>query len=151
MGSSVAFRYDGHVTVPGKGGRPRKWKSDADRVRAFRARQRGEAEPKTFEEIIDDGGEIAGLWTQLEELRQTVAEQSATIASLRSENSELEGRLADDRDRYAWIGEENDRLREELSRRPTRRVHPWGPETDRSQVAPNRAARRRSERAGRRR
>lgn len=37
----VAFRYARLVTVPGKGGRPRKWRSDADRVRAYRARQAG--------------------------------------------------------------------------------------------------------------
>jgi hypothetical protein len=42
------------MTVPGKGGRPRKWRSDADRVRAFRARHRGEEEPATFDEALVD-------------------------------------------------------------------------------------------------
>ena len=37
------------MTVPGKGGRPRKWRSDADRVRAFRARERGDDEPPTID------------------------------------------------------------------------------------------------------
>src|SRR5690242_7503544 len=40
------------MTVPGKGGRPRKWLSDADRMRAYRARRRGESEPDTLEAAL---------------------------------------------------------------------------------------------------
>lgn len=138
------------MTVPGKGGRPRKWKSDADRVRAYRARQQGEDEPPTIQQTIDDGGEVAALWTELQNLRETVAEQSPTISLLRSEVATLEGRLVDERDRFARLDEENERLRAALSRRPKRRTEPAGVETDHSRTTPNRAARRRSERERRR-
>jgi uncharacterized coiled-coil protein SlyX len=115
-------------------------------VRAFRARQRGEDEPPTIEEVIDDGGEVAARWTQLEELHRTVAEQNKTISSLESEIAMLEQRLEDERERYARIDEENERLRSELRRRPKRRSDTPGAATDHSQLAPNRAARRRSQR-----
>jgi predicted RNase H-like nuclease (RuvC/YqgF family) len=115
-------------------------------VRAFRARQRGEDEPPTIDEVIDEGGEVAALWTQLDALRRTVAEQSKTISALESEIATLEQRLLDERDRYAWIDRENERLRSELSRRPKRRSDAPSAATDRSQPAPNRAARRRSQR-----
>jgi len=70
----VAFRYGGVVTVSGKGGRPRKWRSDADRVRAYRARQRGEDEPRTFEAALDDGDDLARA---VEHARQLQAELAA--------------------------------------------------------------------------
>jgi len=69
----VAFRYGGVVTVSGKGGRPRKWRSDADRVRAHRARQRGD-EPPTFEAALDAGDELARA---VEHARQLQAELAA--------------------------------------------------------------------------
>jgi hypothetical protein len=69
----VAFRYSRLVTVAGKGGRPKKWKSDADRVRAYRARQRGEAEPATIEQALDEGGDFADYIARIAELEQKVA------------------------------------------------------------------------------
>jgi hypothetical protein len=67
------------MTVPGKGGRPRKWRSDADRVRAFRARHRGEEEPATFEEALVDGDDLARA---VERSRQLQADLVAAMASL---------------------------------------------------------------------
>ena len=40
------------MTVPGKGGRPRKWVTTADRQRAWRARQEGATEPPTIVQAI---------------------------------------------------------------------------------------------------
>jgi hypothetical protein len=47
------------MTVPGKGGRPRKWRSNADRIRAYRARQQGVPEPPILEQALQDGDELA--------------------------------------------------------------------------------------------
>jgi hypothetical protein len=92
----------------------------------------------------DDGGEIAAIWTQLEDRRPTVAEQSKTINSLRSEITPLEERPVDEREQQAWIGEENERIRSELSPHLKRRVDRPKFGTDDSPIAPNRAVRRRS-------
>lgn len=75
------------MTVPGKGGRPRKWRSDADRVRAYRARQRGEEEPTTFEEALVDGDDLART---IEHARQLQADLVAAIASLSESNAVLQ-------------------------------------------------------------
>jgi chromosome segregation protein len=75
------------MTVPGKGGRPRKWRSDADRVRAYRARQRGEEEPTTFEEALVDGDDLARA---IEHARQLQADLVAAIASLSESNAALQ-------------------------------------------------------------
>jgi hypothetical protein len=75
------------MTVPGKGGRPRKWRSDADRVRAFRARHRGEAEPATFEEALVDGDDLARA---VEHARQLQADLVAAVASLSESNAALQ-------------------------------------------------------------
>jgi regulator of replication initiation timing len=75
------------MTVPGKGGRPRKWRSDADRVRAFRARHRGEEEPATFEEALVDGDDLARA---VEHSRQLQADLVAAIASLSESNAALQ-------------------------------------------------------------
>jgi chromosome segregation ATPase len=85
--SIVAFRYAPTMTVPGKGGRPRKWRSDADRVRAFRARERGEEEPATFEEALVDGDDLARA---VERSRQFQAELVAALASLSESNAALQ-------------------------------------------------------------
>ena len=50
------------MTVPGKGGRPRKWRSDADRVRAFRAGERGDDEPPTIEVALE---QIRANWNSI--------------------------------------------------------------------------------------
>ena len=70
------------VTVRGKGGRPRKWRSDADRVRAFRARQRGEHEPATFETALIEGDELALAIDRGRQLQADLADAVETIAEL---------------------------------------------------------------------
>ena len=70
------------MTVPGKGGRPRKWRSDADRVRAHRARQRGEDEPPTVERALVAGDEAAVAWERVRELGVTIEDQRSELKSL---------------------------------------------------------------------
>ncbi len=102
------------MTVPGKGGRPRKWRSDADRVRAFRARERGDDEPPTIEVALESGDEAAVAWDQVRQLGDTIdalkAELKTTKAALRRAEKELEREQV----RANWISEGNDRLRAEL-------------------------------------
>ena len=95
------------MTVPGKGGRPRKWRSDADRVRAFRARHRGEEEPATFEEALVDGDDLARA---VERSRQFQAELVAALASL----SELNAALQTERRRHQSTLRRLHRARTEL-------------------------------------
>src|SRR5262249_23470440 len=66
------------VTVPGRGGRPRKWRSDADRVRAYRARQRGAPEPPVLVVALDEGDELAAPWSK------AVNSASASTSNARS-------------------------------------------------------------------
>ena len=102
------------MTVPGKGGRPRKWRSDADRVRAFRARERGDDEPPTIEVALESGDDAAVAWDQVRQLGDTLdalkAELKTTEAALRRAEKELEREQV----RANWISEGNDRLRAEL-------------------------------------
>ena len=56
------------MTVAGKGGRPRKWRSDTDRGRAYRARQRGDLEPAALSQIVDETDRLATAWRHIEEL-----------------------------------------------------------------------------------
>ena len=102
------------MTVPGKGGRPRKWRSDADRVRAFRARERGDDEPTTIEVALESGDEAAVAWDQARQLGDTIdalkAELKTTKAALRRAEKELER----DQVRSSWISERNDRVQAEL-------------------------------------
>ncbi|MGA7757619.1 MAG: hypothetical protein WCA57_07200 [Ilumatobacteraceae bacterium] len=102
------------MTVPGKGGRPRKWRSDADRVRAFRARERGDDEPPTIEVARESGDEAAAAWDQVRQLGDTInalnAELKTTRAALRRAERELEREQV----RSSWIGERNDRFQAEL-------------------------------------
>jgi hypothetical protein len=95
------------MTVPGKGGRPRKWRSDADRVRAFRARHRGEEEPATFEEALVDGDDLARA---IERSRQLQADLVAAMASL----SESNAALLTERRRHQSTQHTLDRARTEL-------------------------------------
>jgi len=73
------------VTIRGKGGRPRKWRSDADRSRAYRARQRGEAEPATVEHAVLDGDELARARHEIERLAMTLTNREAELRALRAE------------------------------------------------------------------
>jgi hypothetical protein len=104
------------MTVPGKGGRPRKWRSDADRVRAFRARQRGEEEPTTFEEALVDGDDLARA---VEHTRQLQADLVAAVASLSESNAALQI----ERRRHQSTLRRLDRLTAELDGRRTAGAH----------------------------
>ena len=95
------------VTVPGKGGRPRKWRSDADRVRAYRARQRGEREPVTFDVALTDGDELA---LAIERGRQLQAELADAVAAL----AELDAALQSERRRHVATKRKLERTRADL-------------------------------------
>lgn len=107
VGRSVAFRYRGPMTVPGKGGRPRKWRSDADRVRAYRARQRGDEQPATFEAALADGDELARA---VERSRQLQAELVEAIESL----AEIDAALQTERRHHLATQRKLDRARADL-------------------------------------
>ncbi len=102
------------MTVPGKGGRPRKWRSDADRVRAFRARQRGEDEPPTVEVARAGGDEAALAWDQVRELGLTIEALGVELKASRTALRRAEKELEHERVRYRWISDDNDRLRADL-------------------------------------
>jgi hypothetical protein len=104
------------MTVPGKGGRPRKWRSDADRVRAFRARERGDEEPATFEEALVDGDDLARA---VEHSRQLQADLVAALASL----SESHAALQTERRRHQSTLRRLDRVRAELDGLRTAGAH----------------------------
>jgi chromosome segregation ATPase len=72
------------VTIPGKGGRPRKWRSDADRSRAHRARQRGDDEPATIEQALDDRDELAQARREIERLSLALREGRIQQRTLRA-------------------------------------------------------------------
>jgi hypothetical protein len=95
------------MTVPGKGGRPRKWRSDADCVRAFRARERGEEEPATFEEALFDGDDLARA---VEHARQLQTDLVAAMAALSESNAALQT----ERRRHQSTQRRLDRARAEL-------------------------------------
>jgi predicted RNase H-like nuclease (RuvC/YqgF family) len=152
------------MTVPGKGGRPRKWRSDADRVRAFRARQRGEEEPPTIDVALGQDDEVALAWERVRALTATVKEQQTAVAGLRTEVRESAKEVERTRTRFSWIDDENERLKSELENvrreRDALRVElDLVRSTDRARIAPdehlstaigmNRAQRRRAQRARR--
>lgn len=149
------------VTVPGKGGRPRKWRSDADRVRAYRARQRGEREPVAFDVALTDGDELA---LAIERVQQLQAELASALAAL----AELDAALQSERRRHVATKRKLERARADLeghraadARRldESRAVHDeleaLRSETDRLRsgqdtAGPNRAARRQAAKQQRR-
>ncbi len=136
----VTFRYDWLVTVPGKGGRPRKWASDADRMRAFRARLNGTDEPATVEESIDQGTQSGRAWAQVRELNETVNEQRAIIQSLERVLKSARRSLVDQERRFSWLDSENERLRAQLEDRRVTRVVSVRTEAPEPTVVPDRAA-----------
>ena len=75
------------MTIPGKGGRPRKWRSDADRSRAYRARQRGGDEPTTIEQALDDGDELAEARREIARLSLALREGRIEQRALRRSSS----------------------------------------------------------------
>lgn len=72
------------MTIPGKGGRPRKWRSDADRSRAYRARRRGDQEPSAIEQALDDGDELARARREIERLSLALREGRIERRALRA-------------------------------------------------------------------
>jgi chromosome segregation ATPase len=110
------------MTVPGKGGRPRKWRSDADRVRAFRARERGEQEPPTLETALGDGDELAlavdrarRLQAELDDAMTSIGKLEEALAGERRRTDALRRRLdrtqADLDQQRSVTAETNDRVR----------------------------------------
>lgn len=95
------------MTVPGKGGRPRKWRSDADRVRAHRARQRGEVEPATLEQALDEGDDLARAVDQGRQLQADLADAIESLA-------EADAALRSERRRHEATQRKLDRARADL-------------------------------------
>jgi regulator of replication initiation timing len=109
------------VTVPGKGGRPRKWRSDADRQRAFRARSEGREEPPTLVQALDDGDELARVWEMIRDLGARLDTANETIKTLRRERNKAVRAMTNNDRRWGWIEAENTSLRTERDRRAAER------------------------------
>jgi chromosome segregation ATPase len=124
------------MTVPGKGGRPRKWLSNADRVRAHRARQRGDVEPPTFEEMSAGDDELAHalrrqceLEVELADARQDVRWLEHELAETEAKSAQLDSELralrTDREELLVQVTELNERVRQLSSARiDTPRVEP---------------------------
>ena len=104
------------MTVPGKGGRPRKWRSDADRVRAYRARQTGIDEPPVLAQALDDGDELAQVWATVRDLGEQLDTANATIKQLRRERDQSRRELEREQHRWGWIESRNTELTAERDR-----------------------------------
>lgn len=104
------------MTVPGKGGRPRKWRSDADRVRAYRARQAGLDEPPVLAQALDDGDELAQVWAMIRDLGEQLDTANATIKQLRRERDQTRRELEREQHRWGWIESHNNELTAERDR-----------------------------------
>ena len=109
------------MTVPGKGGRPRKWRSDADRVRAYRARQTGSAEPPELAQALDDGDKLAQVLAMVRELGEQLTTANATTKQLRRERDQTRRELERERHRWDWIESRNTELTIERDRLETER------------------------------
>jgi chromosome segregation ATPase len=109
------------MTVPGKGGRPRKWRSDADRQRAWRARTNGLDEPSTLVQALDDGDKLAAVWQQVRDRDAQLATANATIKSLRREREQARRELASEQRRWGWIESRNTELVAQVDRLETER------------------------------
>ena len=102
------------MTIPGKGGRPRKWRSDADRVRAYRARQRGEAEPVVLAQALDHGDELARTWDTVRQLGAQLDQARAVERQLHRELSATRQELGQQQRQFGWIARTSDQARVEL-------------------------------------
>lgn len=157
------------MTVPGKGGRPRKWRTDADRVRAFRARQRGEEEPASLDVALNDGDALALALARIDHLEASVVQArrreaelntelaaarqrseaatrradraTARVAALQQQHAEVGAELSAAQAGLRSVSDENAELRRRLQERDT--APPVRP--------PNRAERRRAAKRERRR
>jgi len=152
------------MTVPGKGGRPRKWRSDADRVRAYRARRRGEQEPPTVDAVpttADEGAAVA--WERVRELGGTIAAQREELRTVHDQLRHSQTQVEHDHGARLVLEEANTRLRTRIERLTEERDELRSAITElRSLLAeqrrtappapgPNRARRRQAERDRRRR
>lgn len=104
------------MTVPGKGGRPRKWRSDADRVRAYRARQAGLDEPPVLAQALDDGDELARVWAMVRQLGEQLDTANATLKQVRRERDQTRRELEREQHRWGWIESHNTELTAERDR-----------------------------------
>jgi hypothetical protein len=104
----VSFRYGRVMTVRGKGRSSTRWRSDADRVRA----KRGDDEPPTVETALKEGGGVERVC----ELGVTIKEQRGELKSLRAALQGSTRSLDQERVRFSWIDNDNDRLRADLAR-----------------------------------
>jgi chromosome segregation ATPase len=104
------------MTVPGKGGRPRKWRSDADRQRAWRARTTGAAEPPTMLQALDHGDELARTWQMIRDLGAQLDAAKAKAKALQVELNRTRREHATEDRRWGWITTENQHLHTETER-----------------------------------
>ncbi len=104
------------MTVPGKGGRPRKWRSDAGPRPRYRARQTGSDEPPVLAQALDDGDELAQVWAMIRDLGEQLATANATIKQLRRERDQTRRELASEQHRWGWIESRNTELTIERDR-----------------------------------
>ena len=100
---SSRFVTLGAVTVPGRGGRPRKWRSDADRVRAYRAPQAGRDEPPELAEALANGDELARAMEDIRVLKAELVAAGQTQQALRQEVRSLRRELAARNQRFGWL------------------------------------------------
>ena len=91
------------MTVPGKGGRPRKWRSDADRVRAYRARQAGRDEPPELDQALAEGDDLARAMEEIRALKAALASAAGKEQALRQEVRGLRRDLAARDKRFGWL------------------------------------------------
>ena len=101
------------MTVPGKGGRPRKWRSDTDRVRAYRARRQGVAEPPVLSVALDDGDDLALAWDTIRRLQTQLAEENEVRQRLQKELNAVRRQLDQQQERFGWIEKARTRLQGE--------------------------------------
>ncbi len=104
------------MTVPGKGGEPRKWRSDADRQRLRRARQTGLDEPPTLVQALDNGDELAAVWAQVRDRDRQLVDANEAIKTLRRERDLARRELAGEQKRWGWIEIRNTELVAQLDR-----------------------------------
>ncbi len=111
------------MTVPGKGGRPRKWRSDADRQRAWRNRTNGVDEPPTLAQALEDGDELARAWEQIRELGTELEAAKQKAKALQTEINRARREHAVEDRRWGWLTTENQHLHAENERLRTERDH----------------------------
>ena len=99
------------VTVPGKGGRPRKWRSDADRVRAYRARQQGVEEPPVLAHALDDGDDLARAWDTIRQLGEQLGDDGKIRQQLQRELTAARREFDEQQQRFGWIEKDRAMLR----------------------------------------